>query len=276
MNAAETVTRLLGTCAICTRSIKVRDGVMVHHGFQRPGDGYIVGDCFAVHREPYEVSCEVTKEYRALLQKQLVDQEAWLVTLEAGLVPHFIEVSHYTKMMRQFAVGVTAPYEFERVCESRIRETRFNISGLKSEISRLTKMITDWQPRDVQKVMEEKLTVLAADKAMRAAERQAKRDATAARKAATKAKQEALAAKRAAIKKEFRDQLIAMAAEPETEERNAKALKLFSQLKIGKFVNWLFARELECDDAIIELKLGVRDAKHPDFVRYCIYGQYGN
>ncbi len=43
-NPPETSTRFIGWCPICQRDIKVRTG-LVHHGYERPGVGYIIGDC---------------------------------------------------------------------------------------------------------------------------------------------------------------------------------------------------------------------------------------
>ena len=54
----ETVTRYVGNCQICERDQKLTvDMKMVHHGYLRPGDGEIHGDCPCVGAEPYEVSC---------------------------------------------------------------------------------------------------------------------------------------------------------------------------------------------------------------------------
>jgi len=44
----ELSTRYIGWCPVCERDIKVRDDVLVHHGYQRPGVGYIIGDCVGV------------------------------------------------------------------------------------------------------------------------------------------------------------------------------------------------------------------------------------
>lgn len=47
-----------GTCPVCEMNVKMRKGVqrLVHHGYERPGDGYIVGDCFGVGYAPWELS----------------------------------------------------------------------------------------------------------------------------------------------------------------------------------------------------------------------------
>jgi len=34
----------LGTCPVCEGEYKVKGGVLVHHGYRRPGDGAISND----------------------------------------------------------------------------------------------------------------------------------------------------------------------------------------------------------------------------------------
>ena len=41
-------------CQVCERTQALtKDGVLVHHGYERPGHGWIVGDCFGVGHKPY-------------------------------------------------------------------------------------------------------------------------------------------------------------------------------------------------------------------------------
>ena len=54
-----------GTCQACFRAQKTRDGLLVLHGYKRPGYGYIEGRCFGVGFAPFEVSCERTKQFIA-------------------------------------------------------------------------------------------------------------------------------------------------------------------------------------------------------------------
>lgn len=62
--AAEPRTREnTGTCWHCWRNIKrAPDGRLVHHGFQRPGDGQIHGDCLGVGTVPYEVGQDAGRD----------------------------------------------------------------------------------------------------------------------------------------------------------------------------------------------------------------------
>ena len=77
----------LGTCPVCERAIRVRAGKMVHHGYQRPGSGRIVGDCYGVGTPPYEVSSEGTRGYRDhVVAPRLARDETFLARLEAKTV----------------------------------------------------------------------------------------------------------------------------------------------------------------------------------------------
>lgn len=72
-----------GTCPCCFRKQKARDTRMVLHGYQRPGYGYIVGDCFGVRYAPFEVSCDGTKAYIARLSQIRQGYQERLAALQA-------------------------------------------------------------------------------------------------------------------------------------------------------------------------------------------------
>ena len=63
-------TRYIGNCQICEGDQKLHVGRMVHHGYQRPGDGAIRGDCPGVGQVPYEVSCDLVKSYKGNVAKR--------------------------------------------------------------------------------------------------------------------------------------------------------------------------------------------------------------
>jgi hypothetical protein len=60
-------TKTSGTCQACFGSFALKGEKMVHHGYKRPGVGYIVGDCWGVGHLPYELDVEVTKSWRTRL-----------------------------------------------------------------------------------------------------------------------------------------------------------------------------------------------------------------
>lgn len=72
-----------GTCQICFRGQQTRDGLLVLHGYQRPGHGYVVGKCWGVAYAPFEVSCERTKEFiEKCLKPTLADWQQELARLQ--------------------------------------------------------------------------------------------------------------------------------------------------------------------------------------------------
>ena len=44
------------TCQICARDIKANTGLIAHHGYQRPGNGWQTASCDGAKQLPYEVS----------------------------------------------------------------------------------------------------------------------------------------------------------------------------------------------------------------------------
>lgn len=72
-----------GHCQFCGNSQVVQDGVMVLHGYTRPGDGYIFNECPCVGRAPLEVSQVLTEDYLkdargtlAMIEKKLAKAKA--------------------------------------------------------------------------------------------------------------------------------------------------------------------------------------------------------
>lgn len=46
------------TCQICARDIKALTGVIAHHGYKRPGNGWQTASCFGARYKPYEEACD--------------------------------------------------------------------------------------------------------------------------------------------------------------------------------------------------------------------------
>lgn len=60
------------TCQACEGFFKLNEkGLVVKHGFRRPGDGFLRGECLGVGHLPYEASCELMRELRDGLQRAL-------------------------------------------------------------------------------------------------------------------------------------------------------------------------------------------------------------
>ena len=47
------------TCQICGRPVKAKSGVIAHHGYKRPSNGWQTASCMGARHLPYEESCDV-------------------------------------------------------------------------------------------------------------------------------------------------------------------------------------------------------------------------
>lgn len=60
------------TCQCCARRILANTGVIAHHGYERPGDGWQTSSCYGARQLPFEVDRKVLGEVIGLLQDRLV------------------------------------------------------------------------------------------------------------------------------------------------------------------------------------------------------------
>jgi hypothetical protein len=72
------------TCQACFNAQAVQHGTLVHHGYRRPGWGYIVGDCAGVHDLPFEVSCDLTRKYLTGVEERAAQTLTFLRKARAG------------------------------------------------------------------------------------------------------------------------------------------------------------------------------------------------
>jgi hypothetical protein len=167
-----TSTRYLGTCAACGRIIKVRDGKLVHHGYQRPGYGYIVGDCFGVNYEPHETSPKCAEECKVFVTKRL-EAERKALQKAPSLISLLANRARSWEPSRFEEVKKGDP-EFEWRLEAHIRRLESDILMLEHEIVRLTGLLTDWSPKPLPTI-EEEMAQKREAKAVRDAAKHAKR-----------------------------------------------------------------------------------------------------
>jgi hypothetical protein len=265
--APEIKTRFVGNCQICEADQKLKDGLMVHHGFRRPGDGYIHGDCPGVSEQPYETSCDLLKSFKVATERELAVAEAYVAKLRAGAVTFFtVRKSHYMGFRREenlvtYAVGVTEPWKFSSELQRHVVGEENRIKQLKWAIERYERRIAAWEPKPIR-TMEEEASKARADREKRekdAAERRATRQAEEERK---RQKREALDRKRQAIKDGFIARLAALIAPGVGVDVEAEKRKIIRELRLKKneFI-WGGLRGLKCEEICIKLGLARRDDK---------------
>jgi hypothetical protein len=227
--------RRVGNCQICERDIKLEPHVdrMVHHGYERPGDGAIHGDCFGVGEPPYELSCELVKRFRSMIQSRLNDANAFLAKLNSGTIEQFTVVEHPYPKYQPTKVTYTraqhgGTYKWDRALQSVIHNTESSIRFDTDLVHKLTRRIDDWGPRPIRTV-EELTAELARKSAVNIAARDAQRAVRDAKIAATTEKRRAVDAKRRQIRDEFMMAAIATAARKAAGEDVQKDLERLSK-----------------------------------------------
>lgn len=150
--STSTKTKTIGFCAICEGDFAVKKGALVHHGYKRPGHGYIVGDCLCVHQAPYELSCEPLRPYLARIQTMLADTEGYLRRLTTGEVTELRKDLHVPRgqpakfeKYTSTETEVLRKYEWERLLKNRIWETERQVEGLMKDVKRIENHIARWE-----------------------------------------------------------------------------------------------------------------------------------
>jgi hypothetical protein len=146
-----------GICPCCFGDYVVTDKStkMVHHGYERPGDGMIHGDCYGVGYAPFEVSCEGTKFYRGIVHNALLSYQATLVglpTLEVVKVESGSKLRNgrYWPEYKEIKRG---EYGFDREIESRRQKLEGQITSAKRHLADLDEKIATWKPQAFPRVV---------------------------------------------------------------------------------------------------------------------------
>jgi hypothetical protein len=104
-------------CQICGRAILANTGLIAHHGYERPGQGWQTSSCFGARWRPYEVACDALPPaiegvtgHIARVQKQLA---GWRKNPPQGIEVH----PDPYKYERGYARTVLRPAGFDRKAE---------------------------------------------------------------------------------------------------------------------------------------------------------------
>lgn len=137
-----------GICPCCFGDYVATGDKMVHHGYERPGHGSIIGDCFGVNAKPFEISCERTQKYLELHQHELVAAHAWLTripTLDQVTVEKGSKSVNNRWVPNMVALNRGEP-GFDRAIASKLIEAQYSIDSLDRAIVKLTDAINNWKP----------------------------------------------------------------------------------------------------------------------------------
>lgn len=193
-------TSYVGQCQACFQKqvIKATGGSTKHtlvlHGYSRPGFGYIHGQCSGVNHEPYELSCEYTKEWKSQCENYLVTRREYLKQLKANKVDklniYLLDYSQqvgwgekrkgtWTEIGRDFVGADRRNGDWDSHYRAELRDVAKDVESTAETIVFLTGRIEAWKfapelLRDHATVEREEREAKAADRMYRAWFRRAK------------------------------------------------------------------------------------------------------
>lgn len=164
---------VMGTCACCFSNQKTQtktansSGTMFHHGYERPGNGYIEGACPGHDFLPYEKSCEGTKYMLERAQSALANTIAHIEDLKVCTsVTKYVVTGHEGSLHKRIDKGVSitlvkgeAPvvvecasyygykktFTFEQVRDEYLHVQESRKSSIESDIKFYEKKIAEWK-----------------------------------------------------------------------------------------------------------------------------------
>lgn len=267
-----TVTRYIGRCGVCEGDYKLLHGELVHHGYRRPGVGYIVGDCFGVGYAPYERStaaCEMYSESCAIQRHNLGD---YLERLRAGRVN---ELTIYEVVREGFGQRREVPVvvrrdaddpkereKFERAHRIEISSVGRKIEFLGEETGRMARLIENFVERPLRTVEEFERQVdeaLSEKRSVRDAERSEKRRVREERRAQLDAKRDRWEAEKQELMAKYRGLLARLALEdPPNKLQASNDWRAMHTAMNRKGYLHFYPSELDIDDVLIRLGLAER------------------
>ncbi len=283
--AADLKTRYVGHCPVCQGEFKlfgdeIKTRTMVHHGYRRPGHGSIVGDCFAVGYEPYEVSTKGCEDYRRMVINERGVLEDFLDRLQSGKV-RAITIEKYRGFhanpqyedvtLRADSEDAAERAQFAEALRHKITFTESQIRNCDSEIARMKGLIEAWVLKPIL-TFEEAANIqnekTRAEREARKAERAAKNEAKRIKRAALDAKIQARKEERAALIAKYKALFEQLASGLES-ARDRKQCARSHWVDMHKALNkkaylHFYNSVLECDDALVSLDLAkkvVRDGR---------------
>jgi len=254
---------------------------MVHHGYQRPGYGHIVGDCFGVGYLSYNRSIQGCVEYREAVQGQLVHERKVLASIDCGETKE-AWVKRRAEFGRSELVKVTADEpKFNEALQTFRGMVVGAIRDCEREIKRMEQLIAAWQLEPLR-TTEEASHEKGLQKEARKAAREVKRAAAREKQAALAAKQAARVAEKQALIAKYKAKFEALASGLES-TRDRKHQARWDWVEMQKAMRKkgylaFYEHQLECNEALKILGLaedrptpewGIRRETTPKtYVRY--------
>lgn len=147
-----------GTCQACfggfvVKNVKNRNKlVTVLHGYERPGHGYIIGECPGRDEEPFEVDKTVAEMFRDRLVSMLGRSKNFLARLKSGETTKLlVQVKQEDRSLKtqEIVKGWINPINsydnFERRLTSKIHEVEVEVSSIERDLRFVQTKIDGWK-----------------------------------------------------------------------------------------------------------------------------------
>jgi len=139
-------------CQICEREIKSKLGLIAHHGYQRPEEGWQTDSCMGARNLPYEVSRNVIPRVIKFLQVRIKNIEDKIREIKEKNLPIPSPFNSVFKSYKDIE-SINPQYELRR--GEYIERLGSQIRRIKIEIERLQKRYDSWKIQTEIKQLEE-------------------------------------------------------------------------------------------------------------------------
>jgi hypothetical protein len=154
-------------CQVCARQVESKTGLIAHHGYKRPGDGWQTSSCHGARQLPWEQDCTALRKWILLVAERLARCEAGVAALVARPAtlrnPAYGEWMMNEKYLREKwtrarpaypepakefvrdATAVGDRYEYDRLLRSLIDEAEYQVKLMQQEAARCDARLASWK-----------------------------------------------------------------------------------------------------------------------------------
>lgn len=144
------------TCQICGRPVKSKTGVIAHHGYKRPGNGWQTSSCMGARHLPYEVSCDLIPEaieaVKSFIERTTLAIEDMKVNPPAELPYTRGSWNKETTMIQRPADFKVDGYKssrfgsYDTLFHSRIYDMEVTIRFANGDLKFMEERLANWKP----------------------------------------------------------------------------------------------------------------------------------
>lgn len=135
--------KIMRTCGCCLREIAIsKDKTMVHHGFQRPGDGYQTDSCPGIQFKPLEMSKE-GPEYMVEIILNTIEAEQHDLNLMKSADQ--VKDRNYKGIITVVKKGEP---RFESIKSYNIRKIEWTLNCLNNDLERFKTIVKEWKQQE--------------------------------------------------------------------------------------------------------------------------------